>query len=156
VVRALTDSKVKPPELVAANEAAVYAVFRHVYGEVEVEIDEAKFADADDLQDWRRLVLAARQEAHADEESDPDAGEVEADSSDLDEWDMLIEGLADRILWDRDWEAEDDVVDLPPEAARAVHRLARIGDDYFVAAPDEPTEVQVSQAMRYLRKVAEG
>jgi hypothetical protein len=140
VVQALTDPAVPTPKLTAVNEAAVHAVFRFLRDEVNMEIDcegycrgqepeldGPSFLLGNDPFYWRKLVLAAYLEGRGP--ADPSDGGEETLShacTDLEEWDLQLECLADHILWDRDWELEESL-DLPPRQARAVKRLAGKG-----------------------------
>jgi hypothetical protein len=150
VVRALTDPHIPEPARTAFNEAAIYAVFRSVFTKVVVEIDEGQ--DPTAPFSWRRLILDACQEEHEgngehDQEPDPD---------DAQHWeDLLEDDLADRILWDRNWEDVDVIARLPPAQAAEAIRLARAPDNYFAAAaPANPSPAEERQAREYLDRLA--
>jgi hypothetical protein len=160
VVRAMTDAAVPAPEPNAANEAAVYAVFRFLHDEIVSEIDtegtdEVGQAGPDsgspvpggDPFFWRRLTLSACVEAG------DLAGGLTPDCDDAGEWEARLEGLADRVLWDRDWELED-LTDLPPRQARRLRRRLGIDDVYFMALPDDPDGRRLQEAIDFLRRAA--
>jgi hypothetical protein len=67
-------------------------------------------------------------------------------STDMDDWQLLIEVLSERVLWDRDFEAEDCHLDTDPQASAVVKRLLGIDDDCFVAVSREP-EVRETQSL---------
>ena len=57
---------------------------------------------------------------------------------------MIIEALADRILWDRDWEMEDLFADAIPERGRQLKQFLGIEDGYFRDIAPDPTEQQLA------------
>jgi hypothetical protein len=40
-------------------------------------------------------------------------------SEDLEEWDLILEEVVDRILWDCDYQSSNDLMDLSPDVARS-------------------------------------
>jgi hypothetical protein len=70
------------------------------------------------------------------------------------EWDLALECLADRVLWDRDWEL-DELLDLPPDRARAVKHSLGISRDYFAATPTGQRDAAVATAAAALRRLAD-
>lgn len=164
VVAALTDPDVHAPDLTAANEAAVYAVFRFLSTEVKSEIAlEADHLSGDPELEapflslgnnpfyWRKMILAA----YLEEVGPDDAEEENLDPAcgDADEWNIKLEALADGILWDRDWEIEQ-IMDAPPDAAGAIKERMGIAPDYFVDAPGEPDVARVREAADFVRGLA--
>jgi hypothetical protein len=77
-----------------------------------------------------------------------------ADSRDTAEWDLLLECLADRILWDCDREMGDEFLDADPDASRAMMAELRIDPDYFTAVAPDPTDEELNAARRVLCEVA--
>ena len=60
---------------------------------------------------------------------------------DIDQWNRVIELLADQVLWDRDFELEEAFADHDPEKIKAIKRYMGINEDYFaVAAPDADSQ----------------
>jgi hypothetical protein len=170
ITRALIDPAEPMPELTAATEAAVYAVFRFILSEIESEVDfesegverepdleASDFILGEDPFYWRKLTLATYfecQEPHDFNEEDDDDEDLDAASVDLSAWENKLECLADRILWDRDWEIEE-IMDAPPKLAREVKEWAGIDPEYFVATPNQPTEDQVQSAAALIRRLAD-
>lgn len=70
---------------------------------------------------------------------------------DLQQWDLLIEMLADRILWDRDFEMASLIVDEEPDVAQAYKQMLGIQRDYFAIAPPEVEEQDALPALHDLR-----
>jgi hypothetical protein len=129
VGEALRDEAEPGPDLTMNTEATVAAIFEHIAGQVQCEIDMSADPETDgEFTDWRELVLAAYREAVGDEEGsakaspagqpngadedsdDEDSDDEEPDDSvwsppdvtsrDQSDWEFLIlEYLADRILW---------------------------------------------------------
>jgi hypothetical protein len=172
IVQALTDARLPAPVLTSANEAAVYAVFRFIRDRVEAEVvaDAIEVATLNpsrcqpgalprgDRWHWRRLVVEAHREiAERNGHGDKDDGEGNRlAGEDVDCWWTRLEVLADRILWDRDWELEELIVDETPDCVRRLKDELDITDDYFVSLPTLLKGAQVEEAVGYVRRIAEG
>ena len=148
------------PELTAVNEAAIGTVFDHISFEIDMEIEDTSSGTV-----WRQLVLDACHECLGDELSehdDSDGDEAAEDEADYlpesascerpDLWHHLVQSLADRILWDRDYELMGDFLDEPPEKAAMLRQIMGIGEDYFAAAADDLHSDQ--EAGETLRRLA--
>jgi hypothetical protein len=141
-------------ELSAVNEAAVAALFEHVRFEIDMEIDD----DARAGTRWRQSVLAA----YCESEEEPDPVHQHDDDDDLnplptadcdrrERWNDLIEVLMDRILWDRDYEWQDDFLDADPARVATVRQFVGVDADYFsAAAPDVTSDEQAVDLLRKL------
>jgi hypothetical protein len=150
------------PELTAVNEAAIGTVFDHVSFEIDMEIEDITSRTV-----WRQLVLDACHECFGDELSErddsggDDAAEDEADylpetanCDRTDLWHHLVQSLADRILWDRDYELMGDFLDEPPEKAAMLRQIMGIGDDYFAAAADDlHSDQEAGETLRRLEGI---
>jgi hypothetical protein len=62
---------------------------------------------------------------------------------------LLLECLEDRVLWDRDWET-DEQSDTDPEVSRPVKKMLGIDRDYFVAVPPEPSNEEAERLLSEL------
>jgi len=71
------------------------------------------------------------------------------DDQDWDDWDLLIECLEGRVLWDDDWDMVDHL-DATPEVARRAKAKLGISDDYFVAIPDDPSDAEAERLLAEL------
>jgi hypothetical protein len=119
VVEALLTETPAPPPLVAVTEQAIYYVFCWICQQFDIVEDGEEF--------WGQMVLdalgrsgsASAQEVAEGKEA-PFIG-----CGDPEEWECAIEEVADRILWDRDWEMEED------KLSPTVMALARIEEGYF-------------------------
>ena len=134
------------PRLTAVREAAVGAVYEAIMPMVEMEIDQPP--EGHESPTWRELVLAACREQGIKELLDPA-------SEELDEWDLLISCLTDAVLWDEDWKDDESVLDADPKASRAVKKLLGIDEDYYVAAPPDPTEREMEGIWATLRTLTQ-
>src|SRR5207245_4716572 len=119
---ALSDPSVPAPPLTAATEGALAAVLAQVRTDLEMELD------ARDSTECRRLILAA-----VGDVAGRDGPLPEPTAADWDEWEMLIEEVEARLVWDADWEMADVFLDRQPEEARGDLVLHGIGPDYFLA-----------------------
>ena len=136
VGQALHDETVPPPELTAHAEAAIAAVFEHVRQSVEAEIGmQPVSGPAEHAFSWRRLIAAAcRESGAAGDEPLPDEA-----CDDVSEWALLLDCLADRILWDDDYAVANHFLDADPETSRGGRHLFGIADDYYTALARDPT-----------------
>ena len=128
------------------------AVVFHVIGEGiqdELGSDCPPMCDENDAAStsWRELVLAACEATGISDELPP------ADSTDLDEWQLLLECLSGRILWDENWADGELHLDLPPETATAVKSAMGIDGDYFTAIPRDPPDAEIPQLISRLREL---
>ncbi|WP_164101263.1 hypothetical protein [Candidatus Laterigemmans baculatus] len=162
-------------ELTAVNEAAAYAIFATVLSQIEIEVDMARdpLADALDIKPdlgfgrdwrtyWRRHTLASLREtlASADADLDTDDGDSplvlpEAECEDLGVWSEWIERLADRILWDRDFEMSESFLDTDPAKATLMKQVLGIPRDYYTAIAEEPGADETEALLESLRKLTE-
>lgn len=147
-------------ELTAVNEAATYAIFANVGIEIEIEVDMAKNPDGLDLERtyWRQLVLSAYAEANSDAEgssvSDEESSLLPPDSDVVADWQCLIESLADRVLWDRDFEMGDIFLDTDPAKASTMKQALGIKTDYYTAIAEEARERDTATLLESVRKIA--
>ena len=134
---------VAPVDLTAVVEGAIAAVFQNLKDSIVLEIDEPEFGT-----DWRELVIAARKEADVEDIPAPTC-------TDVDEWEFQVEGLTDRILWDRDYEDDHTYMDHPPEKTQWLKDMARISDNYFTAIADDLTDIEAQAQIKELRKLCD-
>jgi hypothetical protein len=130
------------PRLTAVLEAAVGAVYEAIRLLVEMEIEQP--AEWRESPSWRELVLAACRERGI-------KGLLDAQSDDLDEWEVLVSCLADNVLWDEDWKESEALLDADPKAGQAVKKLLGIDDDYYIALPPDPTDTEMAAIWEELR-----
>jgi hypothetical protein len=152
----LTDEHEPCPDRTALTEGTVAAIFAHILYLIEVEIELQEEAMASGRprrvrsRTLRNMVLAAADQAGIDR------GPHRAGSGShaLEEWSDLIDALRDRILWDdRDYLAGDAFLDLDPAVGDALKEQLGIEDDYYSAAPVEPTPVELEQIRATLRRI---
>jgi hypothetical protein len=130
-----------PPKLTAFLEATVATVYQFAKEQVEQEI---VFPLSEDRRTaWRRLVLNAAREHSASELPDEHCDET-------DEWDYVIDGLADRVLWDQDY-ALLQCLDATPEKRREVQATLGVAADYFTEIPPDPPDNQTNLYFDALR-----
>jgi hypothetical protein len=71
---------------------------------------------------------------------------AESGNDALAKWPDMIDDLRDRLRWDdRDYLAGDAFLDLDPAVADALTEQLRKAEDYFSAAPVEPTRAGVEE-----------
>ena len=157
----LTDTK-QTLELTAINEATVYTVFRNLAVQIEVEIDTEVDMEEEWKFFWRRLTLRAYRECFFDEDADvfenddPEEPWVTPQSEasrKLEQWDSLVESLADRILWDRDFKMAASFLDTEPAEASVLKQMLGIENDYYSSIAPDPTPDQVDGLLREVREI---
>src|SRR5260370_39000563 len=136
------------PDLTANAEATVAAIFEYIRQSVEIEIglDEG---DDPDATFWRRHVLAACLEGEENwEEPLPDPS-----CDDLGEWKVLIDVLAEWILWDYDFCMEESFLDEDPVVAKKKMKEMGIAGDYYLQPAPDPTENDMKDIRNMLREI---
>jgi hypothetical protein len=141
VGKALTDPTMPSPPLSAATESTLAAIFAMLRGWLDVEIDVGAHTTI------RQLILGAVSEVARD---DPLPAPADKDE---DEWDMLIEEVEDRLLWDADFEMGDEFLDLPPDAGQELLNQNGIDPDYFLTVPEDLTGIELEAARRTLAEL---
>ncbi|KAG2449850.1 hypothetical protein HYH02_005373 [Chlamydomonas schloesseri] len=126
VTRALLLETPSCPKLTAINESAIYYVYRWL---------AEQFDDVDSGEEvWGAQVIAALQESGAFEEMEGEEGDEDGGylpkmgCLDRDRWENGCEALADRILWDRDFEMADL---LGHGTKQGIMAFATMDSDYF-------------------------
>ncbi len=147
VAQALRDPATPIPRHTAANEGAVAAVFAVIRQALEEEI-AFSHDEGTDSTEVRGLLLATA--AESDEQPDDLPSLADEDGE---EWDLVLEAIEDRILWDRDYEMGDEFLDQPPEAGQELHLLAGVDPDYFTAIPREPDEAEMIAVRQALARL---
>ena len=96
-------------------------------------------------------MLGACRERRIEDDSLPSP-----DCKDLEEWDLLIQCLADGVLWDDDWKDTEDFLDADPETSRAMKKLLRIDEDYYVDIPPDPSDEELEDIISTLYELTRG
>jgi hypothetical protein len=180
VGNALKDEAARRPELTAHTEGTVAAIFHHIVDQVVFEIEMARELGVDEEGTfWRQLVLAAYRETEEGDRieeqiksqsgGDPlcgvQPGDADTEDSDNDEpwvppsigsdhvedWEFLIDCLANRILWEADYEMSDIFLDADPSESEMRLGLMGITKDYYTAIAPDPTDEQLEPIRRRLR-----
>jgi hypothetical protein len=129
----------------AANEAAIYAIFRQLH---RLVVDELMVSDEgeEECLDVRGLLCRAGSALRMD-------GTPPVHCTDDTDWERLIETLCDRVLWDRDFEIGSLFLDSSQDTARS--RLDGESEalvPYFIAIPHDPSDVRVERMLADLLK----
>ncbi len=74
-------------------------------------------------------------------------------SQDMDQWNDVIESLADQILCDRDFEMADDFLDLDPPLATAMKDSLGIRTDYYSDVAADVRAEQIEETITAIRKI---
>ena len=135
VARALLQPDEPAPEHTAFAEGTVASVYRHVFDRVVQEVDDPDFAPS--RPSWRKLVIEA-----ADESDNIDQVPKET-SRNKEDWEIVVDCLADDVLRDRDFELEIHL-DADPDKSREVKDIMGISEDYYAAVAHEPPDDQLN------------
>ncbi|MGB7345014.1 MAG: hypothetical protein WBD20_12440 [Pirellulaceae bacterium] len=148
--------------LSAYAEAAVAAIFVEVRDQVAIEIDLFP-SGPDEISDdpeenitWRELVLAAYESVAALADDNWEALHDDLPdplSCELDDWEPLIDSLADAVLWDRDFEMAGDFLDAEPAVSQQRRRLLGIEEDYFASIVPDPVGTEVFRLISDTRAI---
>ena len=149
IARALLCEDEPPPKLTASIEAAVGAVFdrcttllsMEILGDIDTEFDFVSGHPS-----WHAMVWEACRETGILDELAEDGD----DGSD--DWGLLLECLEGRVLWDRDWEM-DEQLDADPKASGRAKRILGIDRDYFVDAPPDPSDADADRLLAELESL---
>ena len=148
VAHGLLDPETPVVTLTAVREATVYAIYCELESLLEIEIDLSVQAKPD-FEFRERIIRAFQHLEDQGSEWDDDPAPANAtefdtpdrDCEDIGQWKRIIELLADRVLWDRDFELEEAFADHDPEKIKSIKRYMGINEDYFaVAAPDADSQ----------------
>ena len=140
-------------ELSGINEAAVAAVYQNIVQQIELEIELHPVSPVEFRCRWRQAALDAyrenedddvlRQEILSQDANRSSVFDIDAECLEVDRWRWLVELLADRVLWDRDFEMVNEMIDAPPERAAAMRAALGITPGYYTAIAPDPTDQQV-------------
>jgi len=129
----------------AANEAAIYAIFRQLHRMVVDELIASDEGD-EECRDVRELLHRASSALRMD-------GTPPAHCTDDTDWERFIETLCDRVLWDRDFEIGSLFLDSSQDTARSrLDGESEVLVPYFSAVPQDPPDVRVEGILAGLLK----
>ena len=143
------------PELTAIREAAVSALFRFLHTLIEKEIDMSRL-EGQSICETRSLAIAAQEYSLQAEGLDPWGYEgviPDLNCQDKDEWEALVDSLADRILWDRDFDMEYLMVDEDPAIADVTKQFLGIDGDYYAHIPPDPKADELAAICEQLHRL---
>ncbi len=80
---------------------------------------------------------------------------MDVTSTDLRSWEMIVEELADSILWDRDFEMAEGFLDIDPGVSRQRRRLLGIDVEYFTRVAPDPRPEQAYQLASRTRVIVQ-
>jgi hypothetical protein len=130
-------------DLTAVVEGAIGAVFQYLKDMIVFEIEMFEAGTY-----WREIVVAARKELEGEDIPAPSC-------TDIEEWELEVEMLTDRILWDRDYENDRTYADHPPEMTQWLKYMTRIPDDYYTAIADDLTDEEAAATIKKLKKLCD-
>ena len=145
------------PTLSAPLEATVAAIFKDIRDHVAIEVgfpQSTEHARWVERPGWRHLVASAFHSVTISEGDFESLEELPLEaSSDLQQWERLIDYLADAILWDRDFEFIGNFLDMDPEILRERRKILGIDDDYFTQIAPDPGPTELAELVSATRKI---
>jgi hypothetical protein len=146
--------------LTEVTESTIAAIFDQIHAGIDLEIDEQGDDPDDpyaDLLSWRAQIRAAYKASlseHEWEELAAQGFELPAvDDPDIEQWRYLIERLADRILWDRDYEMASLLLDAAPEKADQMKQILGVNQSYFTEIAPEIRQQDVGQLLKKIKAI---
>ncbi|OYP30500.1 hypothetical protein [Rhodopirellula sp. MGV] len=166
----LLESTRETVELTGINEAGVAAVYQNVSQQIELEIELETVSPPEVRYQWRAAALNAylesevigasrqadrlvRERLTLQSTEDSAVEDLRQECAELERWQWLVECLADRILWDRDFDLVEEMIDAPPERAAAMRAALGITPGYYTAIAPDPTETQIDTLFDSLQKL---
>ena len=166
VAQGLLDQDVPPQKLTAPCEGTIYVIFLELMTLIEAEIG---FQQTSGVNDHRLRSLARKAYAQSSQalynpeqlfevepkqfgNDDDDSIPIVA-SVDMDQWILLVERLADNILWDRDFELEQLVGDVSPDYAHLIKRQLGINHDYYATVASDIRDIDVDPISQLIRNL---
>ena len=150
-------------ELSGVNEASVAAVYQNIVQQIELEIELHTVSPVEFRTRWRQAALDAyrenedddivRQEILSQDADQASVFDIDANCMEVDRWCWLVELLADRVLWDRDFEMVNEMIDAPPERAAAMRAALGITPGYYTAIAPDPTDHQLDALFESLEEL---
>ncbi|MBD1847467.1 hypothetical protein H6F89_29520 [Cyanobacteria bacterium FACHB-63] len=161
---ALLNSDVEAPTLTNVLEAAAYFPFAFVRMRIEEEIELAKEGwfeeDEEDLQYFYRsltwepfvkYVLPKWQAAIEEYGEDPEESAFNERSDNFDLWDNAIEGLLERVFWDRDWQMSSIQPQLLDGVDEQLSAVTGLDDEYMTNRLPQVREEEALAALKAIR-----
>jgi len=127
--------------LTAVVEAAIAALFEHLKSLVEIGLDEPDW-----WRDWRRLIVAAREERGA-------KNVPQHTCDDLNEWELTIQELKEEILGDAGYQNAWFHAGRPRDKADRMKQAMRGPRDLSGAGVDELNDEEIEAKVSELRDV---
>ncbi len=171
VVRHLLQPTPSTLPLTAIYESAIGAIFEKIKCCIEVELDITDMEDESEFHDddsWRTMVLKAHEEPRyledgeplyesIDDDEDEDLGKgyypTSPEDDRIDCWFNIVEQLADRILWDRDYEMEDVFADVEPTESAAMKSYMGVEEGYYQQIAPDLRDDQVATVIQRVKAI---
>ncbi len=145
------------PRLSALLEATVAAIFKGIRDHVAIEVgfpQSTEYARWVERPGWRHLVASAFHSVTISEGDFESLEELPLEaSSDLQQWERVVDYLADVVLWDRDFEFTDTFLDMDPEILRERRQMLGIEHDYFTQIAPDPRPAELAELVSATRRI---
>ncbi|MGG6270499.1 hypothetical protein ACQ4M3_37575 [Leptolyngbya sp. AN03gr2] len=161
-LQALLDSRIDPPELTSVLEAAAYFPFAFLKLELKMELEseEDGIFDNEEFKYYYRNIVwqvfdefgypcwqSAIEEFGEDEEEN--AFHQHSTNSRL--WKSIIDQMANRIFWDRDWMVSSFAPELLDGIDQSFSEMTGLTEEYVTNRLPKVTSKQVKQAIAAIK-----
>ena len=79
-----------------------------------------------------------------------------SDCTDTEDWELLVDVLSQRIVWDDDFNDANCFLDAPPDEAESLRDRFGIDEDYYRAIPPDPSEAELPGIRAKLKELYRG
>lgn len=153
VLKLLVDPEANAEGSSALMDSTVAAFYAQLYQCIEIETDTERLDEEYGelpIRDWRQLIIQVL------DEIDYEGERPQIESTDINDWDVPIQCLKDRVLADEDYLMESLALDLPPEQSLNLKNSMGIKNDYFVDIPPDASTEQGQQAWAEIARYCDG
>ncbi len=145
------------PRLSAPLEATIAAIFMDVRDHVAIEVgfpQPTEHARWVERPGWRHLVASAFHSVAISEGDFEYLQELPLEASgDMQQWERVIDYLADAVLWDRDFEFSGTFLDMDPEISQERRQMLGIDEDYFTQIAPDPRPAEIPELVSATRRI---
>jgi hypothetical protein len=162
-LQALLNPKIDLPELTSVLEAAAYFPFAFLKLELrmELESEEEEIFENEEFKYYYReivwqvfdeFVYPRWQDAIEEFGEDEEENAFNQHSTNLSLWESIIDQMADRIFWDRDWMVSSFAPELLDGIEKSFSDVTGLTEEYVTNRLPKVTSKQVNEAIAAIRK----
>lgn len=161
-LQALLDPEIDPPELTSVLEAAAYFPFAFLKLELKMELEseEDEIFDNEEFKYYYRnivwqvfdeFVYPRWQSAIEEFGEDEEENAFHQHSTNLRLWKSIIDQMANRIFWDRDWVVSSFAPELLDGIEKSFSEMTGLTEEYVTNRLPKVTSKHVKQAIAAIK-----